>query len=122
MLDPGKYLYPIPSPILVGIWFLYSMLCSYILGRDFKDTLRLDAYTYLPLCFLTISILQFQPLFTYHFQGLILLLQYGEFFLLLIIFIAVFHLKIEHFRTLQYGAYQVSRPSSLSAILGGEHF
>ncbi len=86
----------ITSLILVVIWLIYSFVYSSLSGEKFKHTLQLDAYTYLPLCILAISLLQWNTPLT---KGFVLLTQSGGYFLLLISFIAIYHLKAQNLGT-----------------------
>jgi len=58
--------------------------------------LRSDAYTYLPLCILGISIFQFNTLLTYYFEGFFMLSQSIGYILLFAVLLAVLYLKIEN--------------------------
>jgi len=79
--------------ILVAIWLIYSFVYSGISGEKLRDTLQLDAYTYFPLCILAISLFQFNTLLS---KGFLLLSQNAGYLLLLVVLIAVYHLKVQN--------------------------
>jgi tetratricopeptide (TPR) repeat protein len=97
----GKYLL-VANLILLGIWFVYSLVYSKLFSETLKNTLQLDAHTYLPLCFLAISLIQFNTLLTYHFEGLLLLSQSAGYLLLLVAIIAIYYLKAQNHRRLPH--------------------
>jgi len=81
--------------ILFAIWLLYSFVYSRLSGGNLKDILQLDAYTYLPLCVLAISLFQFNSPLT---KGFVLLSQNAGYLLLLVVVIAVYYLKVQAYR------------------------
>lgn len=82
--------------LLLVVWLMYSWGYSVYSGEEFTYILQLDAYTYLPLCILGLSLLQFNTLLTYHFEGLLLLARSAGYLLLLAALIAVYHLKVKN--------------------------
>jgi len=58
--------------------------------------LRSDAYTYLPLCILGISIFQFNTLLAHYFEGFLMLSQSFGYIVLFAVILAVLYLKIEN--------------------------
>ncbi len=87
---------------LTAVWLLFSWMYALYSGKEFGLILRLDALTYLPLCFLGLSVLQFNSLLTYYFEGLYLFTEDIGFLLPVIALMAVFFLKI---RYMSGGAY-----------------
>jgi len=79
---------------LVCLWILYSLTFSRISRESFLPVLQRDAFTYCPLCFLLISLLQLNSLFTSYFQGILLLSHSAGYWLLLPALLGVYHLKV----------------------------
>ena len=107
----GAYLLAANAALLL-IWLGYSWLSARFAGIRLKAALQADADTYLPLCILALPLLQFSPLLTRYFEGLLLLSQNAGYLLLLLAFIGVYHLKaaaIKNVRTVGAG-----RPSGLA--------
>ncbi len=94
------------------IWMTYSLAYALYSEQDFSHVLRADAYTYLPLCVLGLSLFQFNTLLTYHFEGLLLFSGKSGYLLFLITLIAVYHLKIKNHSPLE-------TPTSLPAERAG---
>jgi hypothetical protein len=84
----GVYVLAANVAILI-IWIIYSFIYSRLSGQNFKQALQVDAYTYLPLCILAISLVQFNVLLTYYFEGFLLLSQNAGYVLFFIVLIAV---------------------------------
>lgn len=84
--------------IFLVVWFLYSWGYSRYFGEEFTHILHLDAYTYLPLCILGLSFVQFNTLLTYYFEGVLLLFHSADYLLCLVALFAVYHLKIKNHR------------------------
>jgi hypothetical protein len=54
---------------LLLFWFVYSAISAHLFRQNFNQVLHADAYTYLPLCILTIALLQFIPFFPRYFSS-----------------------------------------------------
>ena len=84
----------IANAVLIVVWGLYACIFSRSLQEDFLIVLQQDSFTYLPLCILLISLLQFNSLLTYYFEGTLLLSHSTGYWLLLPALIGVYHLKV----------------------------
>ncbi len=84
--------------LLFGVWWLSSWIYSRFSGESLKRALRLDAYTYLPLCVLAVPLLQFYPPLTHAVEGFLLLSpRISGYLLLLLAVLAICYLKAENF-------------------------
>ncbi|PIE33893.1 hypothetical protein CSA56_09395 [candidate division KSB3 bacterium] len=79
---------------LASVWWLSAFFLSKRSAEDFWHVLQRDAFTYLPLEFLLISLLQFNSLLTHYFAGILLLSHSAGYWLLLPALLGVYHLKI----------------------------
>jgi tetratricopeptide (TPR) repeat protein len=83
--------------ILIGFWCGYALALSRISGKSFQQVLKLDAYTYLPLCLLVLSVFQGE---TFWIRGFVLLSQVAGNLLLSLTILIVLYLKIRHYESL----------------------
>ena len=79
---------------LFAFWLASSLIEARLLRRDFRETARQDAASYLPLCLLLFALLRFNAFMAHYFEGLLLLAHSGAFLLPLAALIGVAYLKI----------------------------
>jgi tetratricopeptide (TPR) repeat protein len=94
----GQYVLTANLGLLV-FWLLYSLVVSRLSGTRLYDTLRIDAYTYLPLCLLSLPLSQFNAFLTHYFEGFLLLSTSFGNLLLIGALMGVFALKVKSFPT-----------------------
>lgn len=84
--------------LLVCFWLVYAFIYARRFNTSFASSLRLDAYTYLPLCVLALAFAQFNSFLTYHFEGVLLLSSGVGDVLVAVALLAVVYLKMRNLR------------------------
>lgn len=111
----GAYLL-VTNLVFLFIWISYSFVCSRLLGKSLKSSIQSDAYTYLPLCILALSLTQFNILLTYHLKVFLIFAQSTGYLLLILAFIVVVYLKLENLWELRNCTHRKRVPSHLEQV------
>lgn len=83
---------------LIGVWVVYAAVCARALRQPFRMLLRLDAYTYLPLCLLALVVFQGDAVWM---KGFILLSQIAGNILVFLTVLIVVYLKVRNYERLR---------------------
>ncbi|PID57424.1 hypothetical protein CSB45_07855 [candidate division KSB3 bacterium] len=86
--------------VVCAIWLLYAYCLSKRLRQPFVRIAVLDSYSYLPFALLLLLLIQFSDVISSNAEGLLLLLQWKGYFLLVLSLLGVWSLKRQLHREL----------------------
>ncbi|MBD3305731.1 hypothetical protein GF339_05070 [candidate division KSB3 bacterium] len=112
----GGYIFGANGLLLI-FWGLYAFIAARLTGIAFTNSLRRDAYTYLPFWLLALALLPFNTFLTHVTEGFLLFSPHSlGYLLLLLASLGVYHLKAHNLQHQSPGANRSSLQVSVNQV------